>query len=30
MATLLGVGVLIWLRIDASLPISVPEAEAHV
>jgi MFS family permease len=30
MATLLGVGALLWLRIDASIPIGVPEPETGV
>ena len=30
MAALLGVGALLWLRIDASRPISLPEPEAHI
>ena len=30
MAALLGVGALLWLRIDASRPISLPEPEARV
>jgi len=29
MAALLGVGALLWLRIDASKPISLPQPEAH-
>jgi nitrate/nitrite transporter NarK len=30
MATLLGVGALLWLRIDASTPIGLPERETGV
>ena len=29
MAALLGVGALLWLRIDASKPITLPQPEAH-
>lgn len=30
MAALLGIGALLWLRIDASTPIRVPEPEARM
>jgi hypothetical protein len=30
MATLLGMGAVLWLRIDASTPIAIPGPEASV